>query len=122
MLSQRTRCVRESTKEHNACVNQRDQPTLLHTLQPDGVPAVPDHGLDVPGGEPGHRGVVDLQEELTPGPAGPASPLSSQDGELAELRAPPQLEPQLPLRGPAQDTLMDFVGPVALLLQAFGHG
>ena len=109
----------ETTKEHNACVNPCVHPTLLHALQPDGVPAVPDHGLDVPGGEPDNRSVVDLQQELTPGPAGP---LSSQDGELAELRAPPQLEPQLPLPGPAQDTLVDFVGPVALLLQAFGHG
>lgn len=102
--------------------------TLFDTLEPDGVFAVFDHSMDVPGGEPGHRGVVDFQqefilEEFTAVAHGSAREKLADNRELSILSAALQLQPQLPLLIPAKDTLVDFVSPVVLpLLQALGHG
>lgn len=42
----------------------RPRLTLLDALEPDGVLAVLDHGQHIPDGEPGHGGLVHLQQEL----------------------------------------------------------
>lgn len=102
--------------------------TLFDTLEPHGVFAVFDHSVDIPGGESGHRGVVDFQqqillEEFPAVACGSAREELADDRELSALRAALQLQPQLPLLIPAKDTLVDFVGPVVLsLLQSLGHG
>lgn len=101
---------------------------MFDTLESDRVFAVFDHSVDVPGGESGHRGVVDFQqefilEELAAVARRSAREKLADDRELSILRAALQLQPQLPLPIPAKDALTDFVGPVVLpLLQALGHG
>ena len=102
--------------------------TLFDTLQSDGVFAVFDHSMDVPGGESSHRGIIDFQQEFILEEFAAVANCSTREKladnrELSILRAALQLQPQLPLLIPAKDTLMDFVSPVVLpLLQALGHG
>lgn len=102
--------------------------TLFDTLDPDGLFAVSDHSVDVPGGESGHGGVIDFQQEFILEEFAAVARRSSRgkladNRELSILCAALQLQPQLPLLIPAEDTLVDFVGPVVLsLLQALGHG
>lgn len=100
--------------------------TLLDTLEADRVFAVLDDGQHVPGGEPGHRHVVDLQQQLVLGQL-PAleqtlpRPHLAEVRELAVLRAPLQLEAQLPVLPAGYHRFVDFVGPVVLLLEALRH-
>lgn len=100
--------------------------TLFDTLEADRVFAVFDDGQNISGGEPSHRCVVDLQQQLT------LSQLSALDsrfalfhlaevGELPNLRAPLQLEAKFPFFAPDDNRFVDFVGPVIFLLQAIGH-
>ncbi len=100
--------------------------TLLHALQPERVFAVLDHGQHIPDGEPRHRCIVDLQEQLVLGQ------LAALDGhltllhlpkirEIAVLGAPFQVEPQLALLIPGEHRFVDFVRPVVLLLQTLWH-
>lgn len=102
--------------------------TLFDTLESDGVFAVLDHGVDVPGGETRHRGVIDFQQEFIRAEFAAVADRSAREEltdnrELSILRAALQLQSQLPLLIPAQDILVDFVRPVVLpLLQALGHG
>lgn len=102
--------------------------TLFDTLEPDGVFAVLDHGVDVPGGEPRHRGVIDFQQEFIRAEFAAVADRSAREEltdnrELSVLCAALQLQSQLPLLIPAQDIVVDFVRPVVLpLLQALGHG
>lgn len=97
--------------------------TWFDTLESDGLLAVLDHGVHVPGGESGHRGVVDFQEEVIPRRRSAGEKLADHR-ELSVLRAAPQLRrPRLALLAAAEDALADSVGPVVLLLlQALGHG
>lgn len=107
---------------------KREKLTLFDTLDPDRVFAVFDHSVDVSGGESGHGGVIDFQqqlilEELAAVAHRTAREKLADNRELSILRAALQLQPQLPLLIPAEDTLVDFVSPVVLpLLQALGHG
>lgn len=104
------------TKAQKAVLNRRVL-TWFDALEPDGDFAVSHHGVDVPGGQPGHRGVVDLQQEFI------RAELAAEQREAAVLRAAPQLQPRGPLLGPAEDTLVDSAGPVVLPLpQTLGHG
>lgn len=102
--------------------------TLFDTLESDGVFAVFDHSVDVPGGESGHRGIIDFQQEFILAEFAAVADRSGREKladnrELSILCAALQLQPQLPLLIPAKDTLVDFVSPVVLpLLQALGHG
>lgn len=102
--------------------------TLFDTLEPDGVFAVFDHGVHVPGGESSHGGVIDFQQEFILEEFAAVARRSTRgelpdNRELSILRAALQLQPQLPLLIPAKDTLVDFVSPVVPpLLQALGHG
>lgn len=104
------------------------QLTLFDTLEPDGVFAVFDHSVDVPGGESRHGGVIDFQQEFLLAEFAAVARRSARQKladhrELSILRAALQLQPQLPLLAPAKDTLVGFVGPVVLpLFQALGHG
>ncbi|TNN68761.1 hypothetical protein EYF80_020949 [Liparis tanakae] len=92
--------------------------TLFDTLEPDGVFAVFDHGVHVPGGESSHGGVIDFQEELLRAQLAAAARRSAREEladnrELSVLRAALQLQPELPLLIPAEHALVDF---------ALGHG
>lgn len=116
---------------NKVAVKAGEKLTLFDTLESDWVFAVFDHSVDVPGGESGHGGVIDFQQEFILEEFAALAELSSarwelaDDRELSILCAALQLQPQpqLPLLIPAKDTLVDFVGPVVLpLLQAFGHG
>lgn len=98
--------------------------TLLYTLETYGILAVLDYGEYIPEGEPGHRRVVDLQQKLVLGQfASLYGHLAlfhfTKKWKLAILRAPFQIEPQISLLAPGEDRLVDFVGPVVFLLQAF---
>lgn len=99
--------------------------TLFDALEPDGLFAVFDHSVHVPGGQSGHRGIVDLQQEFIRADfaAGSGRSARADHRELAVLRAALQLQPPRALLAPAEDTLVDFVGPVVLPLpQTLGHG
>lgn len=92
--------------------------TLLYTFQSDGLLAVPQHRHHVPTGKPGHRRIVDLQQNVTRMEAATEARRSTR-GELTHerkvsvLRAAPHFQRrQLPLRVPAEDTLVDFFAPV----------
>lgn len=96
--------------------------TLLYALQPERVFAVLDHGQHIPDGEPRHRRIVDLQEQLVLGQfAALAGHLSLLDlpkvREIAILGAPFQVEPQLALLVSGEHRFVDFVRPVVLLLE-----
>lgn len=101
--------------------------TLLDALEADGVLAVLDHGQHIPDGEPGHRGLVHLQQQLLRHQLAAAliGHLAGlhfpQVGELPILGAPLQLEAQLSLRVPHDHDLVDSARPVAFFLQALGH-
>lgn len=86
-----------------------------------------DHGQHVPSGEPGHRHVVHLEQQLILGQLAALDqslPLLhlAEVGELAVLRAAPQLEAQLAVLPAAYHRFVDFVGPVVFLLEALRHG
>lgn len=110
------------------CESWEKSLTLFDTLESDGVFAVFDHSVDVPGGESGHRGIIDFQQEFILAEFAAVADRSGREKladnrELSILCAALQLQPQLPLLIPAKDTLVDFVSPVVLpLLQALGHG
>lgn len=116
-------------KEEKSCAREsREALTLFDALESDGLLAVLDHGVHVPGGESGHGGVVDFQQEFVrPEFAAVAARRGARgkladDRELSILRAALQLQPQRPFLAPAEDALVDFVGPVVPpLLQALGH-
>jgi len=119
---------KKTTKCGKSCRESLKTLTLFDTLESDGVFAVFDHSMDVPGGESSHRGIIDFQEEfIRPQFAAVAHRCAREkladNRELSILCAALQLQPQLPLLIPAKDTLMDFVSPVVLpLLQGLGHG
>lgn len=102
--------------------------TLFDTLESEGVFAVLDHSMDVPGGESSHRGIIDFQQEFILEEFAAMADRSAREKladnrELTILCAALQLQPQFPLLIPAKDTLVDFVCPVVLLLlQGLGHG
>lgn len=101
--------------------------TLLDTFEADRVLAVLDDGQHVPGGEPSHWHVVDLQQQLILGQFSALDqslPLLhlTEVGELAVFRAPLQLEAQLSVLPTRDHRFVDFVGPVVFLFEALRHG
>lgn len=102
--------------------------TLFDTLESDGLFAVSDHSMDVPGGESSHRGIIDFQQEFVLVELAAVAQRSARgeladDRELSILRAALQLQPQRPLLIPAKDALVDFAAPVVPPpLQGLGHG
>lgn len=129
MRRQRKKKKRGVGGEEKSCAREsREALTLFDALESDGVLAVLDHGVHVPGGESGHGGVVDFQQEFVRPEFAAVAPRRSARGKLADdrelsiLRAALQLQPQRPFLVPAEDALVDFVGPVVPpLLQALGH-
>lgn len=78
-------------------MREKRKVTLFDTLESDRVFAVFDHSVDVPGGESGHRGVVDFQqefilEELAAVARRSAREKLADDRELSILRAALQLQ------------------------------